>query len=103
MIEGEIGTHLSDNHLIKFGVPQGSVFEPILFMIYTTPLSSIITKLSSVCHQLCTDITQIYLGISMQDATTSRKQLKLCFMDNQAWILQLLPIYILDNKTIPAV
>ena len=82
----KIGENLSDSYTIKFGVPQGSVLGPILFTLYITPLSSIIKKHSLVNHQLYADDTQVYLGISFQDATASMGKLKLCLNDIKAWM-----------------
>ena len=53
-------------------------------MLYTTPLPSIIEKHSLVNHQLYADDTQVYLGISLQDATASMEKLKLCLNDIKA-------------------
>ena len=44
-------TSKSNPLLLEYGVPQGSVLEPLLFTLYTTPLHSIISKYSALrCH-----------------------------------------------------
>ena len=50
---------------LLYGVPQGSVLGPLLVILYTTPLSSIISQ-SSVNHKLYADdmCTQLFLSFS---------------------------------------
>jgi len=60
----------SSLHASLFGVPEGSVLGPLLFIMYKTPLSTLISSLS-LCHHLYADDTQLFLSFHPSDFQVS--------------------------------
>ena len=69
----------------KYGIPRWSVFEPLLFTLYTTPLSKIISRYN-VCHHLYADDTQIYITLSESGPEMSLALLQDCLLDVGDWM-----------------
>ena len=60
---------------IFYGVSQGSLLGHLLFILYTTPLSTVISK-SSADHHLYADDTQLLLSFSAADFSYNITHLK---------------------------
>ena len=79
----KVGSTLSNPAALQHGVPKGSVLGPILFSLYTYPISSIIQSHSSINYHFYADDTQLYISLSPANFSHSVQKLKNCLNDIQ--------------------
>ena len=83
----QIGSTLSDLQNLLFGVPQGTVLGPLLFSLYTSPLSTLIGKHKSVKFHFYADDSQRYVHLSHMNASAAFDKLNRCLQDIKEWML----------------
>ena len=79
----KVGSTLSHPAPLQYGVPQGSVLGPILFSLYTNPISSIFHSHSSIDYHFYANDTQLYIALSPANFSHSIQKLKNCPNDIQ--------------------
>jgi hypothetical protein len=70
---------------LRFGVPQGSVLGPLLFLLYTADVAAIAERHSVSVHSYADD-TQLYASCSAADGPMSADRLLRCIDDVDRWM-----------------
>ena len=76
---------LSAEFPLPWGVPQGSVLGPLLYILYTGPLCDIISSHSDIRYAIYADDTQLYITMSPNDHSISLQKLSDCVKDIMTW------------------
>lgn len=74
----------SSTVMMDCGVPQGSILGPVLYSLYTSPISDIIHKYD-ISHQIYADDTTIYNSFSINDNAESLALLQSCVYEVIDW------------------
>ena len=80
-----IDGYLSDPVFLSCGVPQGSVLGPILFTLYTKPLSDLIHTCACDHHKYADD-TQVSKGAPVSEFQDVLTTVETCIKDIVSWM-----------------
>ena len=70
----------SSHSLLTCRVPQGFVLGPILFIVFTQPLSDVVNH-HSVSHHMFADDTELYKSDSPSEAFILARNVQSCISD----------------------
>ena len=82
----KIASILSDAKKLLYSVPQGSVLGPIIFSLYTTPLSKVIQNHPVISFQFYANDTQLYVHLTHKNVASALDNLSRCLEDVKRWL-----------------
>ena len=80
-----VHSHTSVPASVSCGVPQGSVLGPIIFVLYTTPLSAVIER-HSILHHSYADDSQLQNSATPDRLPDLIDSMRLCIDDIKDWM-----------------
>ena len=92
-----VHSHTSVPASVSCGVPQGSVLGPILFVLYTTLLSTVIER-HSILHHSYADDTQLQNSATPDRLPNLIDSMRLCIDDIKDWMTEK-KLKLNDDKT----
>ena len=84
----EMGKSLSDIMCILFGVPQGSILGPILFVLYLSELDKIARLFGLKVHCFADD-TQLYIAFEALDIIPTVETIEMCLESIKRWMTKM--------------
>ena len=79
------GGDLTHTYLLQYGVPQGSVLGPLLYVLYTADVCHVVERHGMHLH-LCADDSQIYTSVAVSHTTSAVHCLAVCITDISNWM-----------------
>ena len=79
------GGELSTTRLLQYGVPQGSVLGPLLYILYTVDICHVVERHNLRLHLYADDARSTYTSVAVGDVTSAVQNLAACITDINNW------------------
>uniref|UniRef100_A0A669D7L0 Reverse transcriptase domain-containing protein n=1 Tax=Oreochromis niloticus TaxID=8128 RepID=A0A669D7L0_ORENI len=92
-----VSKYRSSSASLSFGVPQGSVLGPLLFLVYLLPLQHILSPFEDICYHCYADDIQLYISFKPEEAS-KLQLLNVCLETIKGWMAENF-LQLNENKT----